>query len=93
MFSLFGTMLGFTVTGFAENYYQLLGFRFLTGMFGGSAPIAQAYITDVVPATQRPKYLAFTGASMSLAFIVGPGIGSGLATFDIRIPFFVSGNI
>ena len=84
-------MVGFTVTGLATDYGSLLAFRFLTGAFGGSGPIAQAYITDVVPSSQRPKYLAFTGATAALSFIVGPGLGSGLSTFGIRIPFFVSG--
>ena len=84
-------MVGFTVTGLATNYSELLAYRFLTGAFGGSAPIAQAYITDVVPKSQRPKYLAFTGATAALSFIVGPGIGSGLSEFGLRVPFFVSG--
>ena len=86
-------MVGFTITGLATNYETLLGYRFLTGAFGGSAPIAQAYITDVVPSTQRSTYLAFTGAVTALSFIIGPGIGSGLSTFGIRIPFFVSGGL
>ena len=86
-------MVGFTVTGLATNYETLLAYRFLTGAFGASHPIAHAYITDVVPSTQRPKYLAFTGGVMALSFIVGPGIGSGLSTFGIRIPFFVSGGL
>lgn len=91
LLSLCGTMIGFTITGLANNYWTLLTCRFIAGMFGGSMPVAQAYVTDVVPKDRRPKYIAFTGVTMALAFIVGPGIGSGLAEFGIRVPFFVSG--
>ena len=63
-------MVGFTVTGFASSYGELLAYRFLTGAFGGSGPIAQAYITDVVPKSQRPKYLAFTGATAACMCLI-----------------------
>ena len=50
-------------------------------------------ITDTVPAVSRPKYLAATGAVIMLAFVAGPGLGSGLAEFGIRVPFFVSSGL
>ena len=50
-------------------------------------------IADTVPSSSRPKYLAATGAVISLAFIMGPGLGSGLAQFGIRVPFFVSSGL
>ena len=89
--SLVGSTVGLTFTGFAQNYGMFLAARFLTGSFGGSTPVAQAYIIDVVPVPSRPRYLAFITASMSMAYIVGPAIGSGLATFNIRVPFFAAG--
>ena len=93
VFSLFGTGFGFLITGFARNYTELLIFRFITGSFGASLSIAQAYVTDLIPKHERPKYLAFVGGVVSLAFVVGPGIGSGFATFGIRVPFFVSSGL
>jgi len=93
VFSLFGTGFGFLITGFARNYTELLIFRFITGSFGTSLPIAQAYITDLISKNSRPKYLAFIGGVAPLAFIVGPGIGSAFATFGIRVPFFVSSGL
>ncbi len=93
IFSLFGTMTGFLLTGLAQNYGQLLACRFVTGIFGATAPVAQACITALVPGPQRPKFLAAIGASISLAFVIGPGIGSGLGEFGIRVPFFVSSGL
>mmetsp|Transcript_26889 Transcript_26889/g.44060 ORF Transcript_26889/g.44060 Transcript_26889/m.44060 type:complete len:551 (-) Transcript_26889:90-1742(-) len=92
-FSLFGTCVGFLACGLAQNYGQLLAFRFLTGIFGSSISVALAVITDLVPAPSRPKYLATQGAVVSLAFIMGPGIGSGLAQFNIQVPFFASSGL
>jgi len=91
--SLFGTTVGFLLHGLAQNYEQLLVYRFLTGAFGGTYPIAAAVVTDVVPAVHQPTYLAFVGAVLGLSYIIGPGIGSGLAVFGLRVPFFVSSGM
>ena len=92
LFSLFGTMIGFLLTGFAQNYNQLLMYRFISGLFGMSRPIAQAFVTDVIAdKLQRNKYLALTGATIGCAFVIGPGIGAGMAAlFGLRAAFFAS---
>ena len=46
-----------------------------------------------MPKSEQPRYLAFVGATVSIAFIVGPGMGSGLGEFGLRVPFFVSGAL
>ena len=51
----------------------------MTGLLGGSPPIAEAYIADVTSKEERPKFLAMMGAVISLSFLFGPGIGAGLA--------------
>ena len=90
LFSLFGTMAGSLLTGLAQNYGQLLACRFLTGAFGATAPVAQACITDLVPAAKRSKYMSAIGAVTGAAFVIGPGLGSGLSEWGIRVPFFAS---
>eukprot|EP01084_Bolivina_argentea_P098712 177397_1 len=91
IFSLFGTCSGFLATGLSQNYNQLLAARFFTGAFGGTGPVAQAYVTDVVPNDKRPKFLAGIGAVMCIAFVIGPGIGAGLKELGgIATPFFAS---
>ena len=44
-------------------------------------PVAQAYIADVVPPAERSKYIGLTGATVGIAFTVGPGLGA-LLTID-----------
>eukprot|EP01083_Nonionella_stella_P119620 357729_1 len=90
IFSLFGTMTGFLLTGFAWNYESLLAFRFYTGAFGGSFSVAQAYMTDVCPKDQLEKYLAGIGGIMAVAFIIGPLLGGVLAQWGLAVPFFAS---
>eukprot|EP01083_Nonionella_stella_P210893 763054_1 len=92
LFSLFGTMIGFLFSGLAQNYTQLLISRFVCGAFGISRPIAQAFITDVIAdKAERNKYLALTGAAIGMSFVIGPGIGVGMATlFGLRSAFFTS---
>ena len=61
--------------------------------FGGSLPIAQAYIADVTTREERPRFLAILGSVMALAFMVGPGIGAGLAEFSMSTPMFASAGL
>lgn len=98
LFSLFGTMAGYLCLGLAQNYGQLLAFRFLTGVFGGSAPVASAVIADLVPKREHSKYMASIGAVITLSFIVGPALGSGLSVLrpgldGLRIPFYASSGL
>eukprot|EP01084_Bolivina_argentea_P095331 171419_1 len=93
LISLFGTCIGFLLTGLANNYTQLLTFRFIAGLFGATQPVALACITDLVPSINRPKYMGALGAVMAVAFVVGPGLGSGLSEFGIRVPFFVASGL
>jgi len=98
LFSLFGTMAGYLCLGLAQNYGQLLAFRFLTGIFGGSAPVASAVIADLVPKREHSKYMASIGAVITLSFIVGPALGSGLSVLregidGLRIPFYASSGL
>lgn len=83
-FSLFGTLSGFLLTGFAWNYPSLLACRFYTGAFGGSFSVAQAYMTDSCPPDVLEKYLAGIGGVMAIAFIVGPLLGGTLAGYGLN---------
>jgi DHA1 family tetracycline resistance protein-like MFS transporter len=67
--------------------------RVLAGMFGGSIPICQSYIADVIPVKERGRYFAILGSVIVCAFLFGPGIGAGLAEFSLQTPMFVSSAI
>lgn len=78
----------------ANTGWQLFIVRFLHGLAGGVLiPAAFAYIGDQSVGATRGKTMAFTGASIGIAAIVGPALGGILASrASIESVFlFVSG--
>ena len=93
MMSLFGSFVGFLFQGLAWNILSFILARVVAGLFGGSIPICQSYIADVIPVQQRGRYFAILGSVIVVAFLFGPGIGAGLAEFTLQTPMFVSSSI
>ncbi|MBK0296441.1 MFS transporter, partial [Bacillus sp. S34] len=61
---------------FAGDFTQLVVFRAMQGLGGGGLMIlSQAIIADIVPASQRGKYLGPLGAIFGLSAIGGPLLG------------------
>ncbi|WP_213814858.1 MDR family MFS transporter [Glaciihabitans sp. dw_435] len=61
---------------FAGDFTQLIVFRALQGLGGGGLMIlSQAIIADIVPASQRGKYLGPLGAIFGLSAVGGPLLG------------------
>lgn len=67
----------------------------LIGGVGAAAmiPAMLAYVADITSEEDRGKGLGMLGASMSLGFVIGPGIGGFLAELGIRAPFYVSAAV
>src|SRR5699024_12732386 len=64
----------------AQNGLQLFIVRFVHGLAGGVLiPAAFAYVGDLSSNEKRGKSMAFTGASIGIAAIVGPEVGGVLA--------------
>lgn len=93
MLSLLGSVFGCLAQGFAPEMITFIVFRTITGLLGGSPPIAQAYIVDSTTPEERPRYLAYTGAFMALAFIFGPLLGSSLLPLGLKTPFFAASGL
>ena len=61
---------------FAGDFTQLIVFRAIQGLGGGGLMIlSQAIIADIVPASERGKYLGPLGAVFGLSAIGGPLLG------------------
>ena len=61
---------------FAGDFTQLIIFRAMQGLGGGGLMIlSQAIIADIVPASERGKYLGPLGAVFGLSAIGGPLLG------------------
>lgn len=82
-FSIFGTAIGYALfaIGIITRNIPLLFFsRALDGVTGGNVSVAQAVIADITPPKDRTKRFALIGAAFGLGFVLGPYIGSKLAT-------------
>lgn len=86
----------------ANNGWQLFFARFFHGLAGGVLiPAAFAYIGDQSVGKTRGKTMAFTGASIGIAAIVGPAVGGILAArvsmesvfLFVALLFFISSII
>jgi len=55
----------------AWNIASLMLFRFLIGVgVGGEAPVAQAVLSEIIPANMRAKYIAFMEGFWAIGFII-----------------------
>lgn len=82
-FSIAGTAVGYVLfaIGIITHNLPLLFFsRALDGITGGNLSVAQAVIADVTPPEKRTKNFALIGAAFGIGFVMGPYIGSKLAT-------------
>ncbi len=86
-FSIFGTAVGYILfaIGIITRNIPLLFFsRALDGITGGNLSVAQAVIADVTPPKDRAKRFALIGAAFGTGFVLGPYLGSKLATPGIN---------
>ena len=71
--------IGSLLAGMAGTFPELVAARGLQGLGGGGLMIlSQAVIADIVPASQRGKYLGPMGALFGLSAVVGPLLGGWL---------------
>src|SRR5690606_3555717 len=77
------------IFGLSDVVWLLYVSRIIGGL--GSAfmvPAMMAYVADITSYENRGKGMGQLGASMSLGFVIGPGIGGFLASLGLRAPFF-----
>ncbi|OIP71184.1 MAG: MFS transporter [Oscillatoriales cyanobacterium CG2_30_44_21] len=70
--SLAGTVIANLLAGTAGSAVFLFFARFLDGITGGNASVAQAVISDVTTPENRAKAFGINGAAFGLGFILGP---------------------
>ena len=77
--------------GLASHLWILYVARFFSGL--GAAfliPPMMAFVADITTFEERGKGMGLLGASMSLGFMIGPGIGGFLAEVSIQFPFYIA---
>lgn len=86
-------LIGPILQALSTNIWLFIGARFLTGALGGSLTISYAYVADIFPPLDCPKYQSELGAAVSVAYVIGPLIGSVLVNIHINFPLYFSGGV
>ena len=76
---------------FSTELWMLFVSRFFSGM--GAAfliPPMMAFVADITSYEGRGRGMGLLGASMSLGFMIGPGIGGFLSKFGLLVPFYAA---
>jgi MFS transporter, DHA1 family, multidrug resistance protein len=92
------TIIGLAIIAISQFMFSIgtdLWVLYLSRFIGGIGvglliPATMAYVADVTTIENRGKGMGLLGASISLGFVIGPGIGGFLAEFGIRVPFYAS---
>ncbi|OCQ91597.1 multidrug transporter [Nostoc sp. MBR 210] len=91
--SLAGTVIANAIAGTATTATWLFFARFLDGITGGNASVAQAIISDVTTPENRAKAFGINGAAFGLGFVLGPVTSLLAQQYSLGAAFLVSGAI
>ncbi|MBM0740670.1 MFS transporter [Phormidium sp. CLA17] len=89
--SLAGTVVANFMAGTASTAGILFFARFLDGITGGNASVAQAVVSDIIPPQERAKaFGVYSAISFGLAFILGPVISLLAQRYSLGAGFLAS---
>ena len=91
--SLLGTVIANLIAGTASTAMVLFFARFLDGITGGNASVAQAVISDVTTPENRAKAFGINGAAFGFGFVLGPALSLLAQQISLGTAFLVSGAI
>ncbi|BAZ28796.1 major facilitator superfamily transporter [Cylindrospermum sp. NIES-4074] len=91
--SLAGTVIANLIAGTATTASVLFLARFLDGITGGNASVAQAVISDITDAKNRAQGFGYYGAAMGLGFVLGPATSLLAQQISLGTAFLVSGAV
>ena len=80
--------------GMATELWMLFVSRFFSGL--GAAfilPPTMAFVADLTTFEKRGRGMGLLAASMSLGFVIGPGIGGILSKISLEFPFFIGASV
>jgi DHA1 family tetracycline resistance protein-like MFS transporter len=93
LLSLAGTAAGSLLTGLAGGIVVLYIARIIDGISGASISVAQAAVSDVASAQQRPRLFGLLGAAFGIGFVAGPALGALAAVVGPRVPFYLAAAV
>jgi MFS family permease len=93
LYCCIGAILSFVGSALSRTFIEFAICRGVSGLFTGTIGNAYAYVSDIVPEIERPKYISYVTATLSTCFVIGPIIGGGFAAIDIRAPFVAAAGM
>ncbi|GAB5355059.1 hypothetical protein AAMO2058_000173100 [Amorphochlora amoebiformis] len=77
LMSLLGCCVSYIWCIYVQDVYELMAARLMGGIMGGTLPVVQAMVLDVVKdPVERAGCLSRVNASFGMAFAVGPALGT-----------------
>jgi DHA1 family tetracycline resistance protein-like MFS transporter len=74
--------------------WVFFGSRVLAGICGANITVAQAYIADITPPSERSKKMGLIGMAFGLGFVFGPAIGAlGIKLLGLRGPGILAASL
>jgi DHA1 family tetracycline resistance protein-like MFS transporter len=83
-------LLGFSLLAVGTALWTVFVARAIEGLGGGGLGVTQAYVTDVTTPAYRARAFGLVGATIGLAFLIGPALAGQLVRFGYQAPFVVA---
>jgi len=75
MVSLMGSVIGYLLFAAANSVAMLFASRLLAGIAAANISVAQAYLADITPPSERAGAMGLVGAAFGVGFVLGPALG------------------
>ncbi|MFQ5825377.1 MAG: MFS transporter [bacterium] len=86
LMSLVGSVIFYTLFGWAPSLFWLFVARFAAGVFAANISTAMAFIADITTKENRAKGMGLIGAAVGTGFIIGPAVGGFLSQYSYSLP-------
>jgi MFS transporter, DHA1 family, tetracycline resistance protein len=81
MVSLAGSVIGYLLFAAANSVAMLFASRLIAGIAAANISVAQAYLADITPPSERAGAMGLVGAAFGIGFVLGPSLGGLLGRF------------
>jgi MFS family permease len=93
LIGLAASAVSYAMFGLAPSLAILFLSRVVSGGFGATVNVSQAFLADVTPDARRSQAMGFVGAAFGVGFTIGPVIGGLAARSSVAAPGLVAAAI